>query len=209
MPTTSERRALVLLSVVATLGIAARIGRATYSHTASTPAERHALDIQIARVESARAQQGSTARRREPRVEPQRVTLGPRDTAPRVSEVQASLSPRLRMSVSRSRASRAPYEKRDVAHAPVDVDVASAADIESLPLVGHVLAERIVANRDSCGTFGSLTQLQRVRGIGAALSKRLAPLVTFSGASRPRDAARPGTCARADKRAALRRRGRP
>jgi competence protein ComEA len=206
MPTTSERRALVLLSVVATLGIAARIGRATYARTAPTPAERHALDIQIARVESARAQQASGVRRRERRAEPQHTALTPRDSAVRVADPEAHLSPRLRSS---ARPTRSPIGKRDVAHTPIDVDVASANDIETLPLIGHALAARIVANRDSCGAFGSLAQFQRVRGIGPALAKRIAPHVTFSGASRPSDAARPSTCAGAEKRAALRRRGRP
>jgi competence protein ComEA len=68
---------------------------------------------------------------------------------------------------------------------PTDLDRAPATAIESLPRLGPALARRIVANRDSFGAFGSLEGLQRVRGIGPALAKVLAPRVTFSGVPRP------------------------
>ena len=207
MPTTSERRALVLLSVVATLGVAARIGRATSLHIAPTPAERHALDVQIARVESVRATQAGGARTR--RAEPQRASLSRADSATHVAKAQVMRTPRLRADGPRGQTARVPTEKRDAPHTPVDIDVASASDIEGLPLIGPSLAARIIANRDSCGAFGSLRELQRVRGIGETLTKRIAALVTFSSRSRPTDDARPRQCARAEKRAALRRRGRP
>ena len=35
------------------------------------------------------------------------------------------------------------------------------------------------------GAFGSLDGLQRVRGIGPAMARELAPYVTFSGTPRP------------------------
>jgi DNA uptake protein ComE-like DNA-binding protein len=63
----------------------------------------------------------------------------------------------------------------------MDVDVASAAQLEALPRVGPALAARIVAARDSGGPFGSLEALGRVRGIGPAMLRQLGPLVTFSG----------------------------
>ena len=69
--------------------------------------------------------------------------------------------------------------------AALDLDRASADDIESLPGVGPALAARIVANRDTAGAFGSLDGLCDVSGIGPALAERLRPLVTFSGAPRP------------------------
>ncbi len=72
--------------------------------------------------------------------------------------------------------------------APVDMDMASAQDMEALPRVGPTLARRIVANRDSLGAFGSLDKLRRVKGMGQASVDRLAPLVTFSGRAAPRAA---------------------
>ena len=76
--------------------------------------------------------------------------------------------------------------------APVDVDEASAAELEALPRVGPALARRIVEERDRDGPFGSLEGLQRVRGIGPAMAKGLAGHVTFSGTPRPSIAGRGG-----------------
>ncbi len=69
--------------------------------------------------------------------------------------------------------------------APIDPDVATEQELDQLPRVGPALARRIVANRDSFGPFGSLEELQRVRGIGPALAAGLAPHVTFSSGFRP------------------------
>lgn len=73
---------------------------------------------------------------------------------------------------------------------PIDVDRAPAAELQRLPRIGPALAARIVADRDSLGPFGSLTELQRVRGVGPAMVRELAPYVTFSGTPRPMSAAR-------------------
>jgi DNA uptake protein ComE-like DNA-binding protein len=70
----------------------------------------------------------------------------------------------------------------------VDLDVASAAEIEALPGIGPALAGRIVADRTAHGPFGSLDGLTRVRGVGPALADRLQPLVTFSLPPRPESA---------------------
>jgi DNA uptake protein ComE-like DNA-binding protein len=74
---------------------------------------------------------------------------------------------------------------RAATDAPIDPDVATEAELDRLPRVGPALARRIVANRDSFGPFGSLEELQRVRGIGPALAAGLAPHVTFSSGFRP------------------------
>jgi competence protein ComEA len=63
----------------------------------------------------------------------------------------------------------------------VDLDHATATEIEALPRVGPALAKRIVANRDSLGPFRSLANLRRVKGIGPATIELLSPLVTFGG----------------------------
>jgi predicted flap endonuclease-1-like 5' DNA nuclease len=74
------------------------------------------------------------------------------------------------------------------APAPVDLDVASASEIEALPYLGAALATRIVADRDARGPFGSLDGLTRVRGVGPSLAAKLAAHVTFSLPSRLGDA---------------------
>lgn len=62
----------------------------------------------------------------------------------------------------------------------IDLDVATAAQIEALRGIGPSLAKRIVADRDSLGPFGSLKQLERVRGIGPKLAAKIDLSVTFS-----------------------------
>ena len=71
----------------------------------------------------------------------------------------------------------------------IDVDRATAAELEALPRVGPALAKRIVEDRDANGPFGSVEALQRVKGIGPAMAKALEPRVTFSTSRRPTDAA--------------------
>lgn len=88
---------------------------------------------------------------------------------------------------SRERSSKAPgtpVAKAVAVTAPVDLDRATAAEIEALPGIGPALAARIVAHRDSAGQFGSMDAFCEVRGIGKSTAGRLSPLVTFSGARR-------------------------
>lgn len=62
----------------------------------------------------------------------------------------------------------------------IDLDVASAEQIESLRGIGPAMAKRIIADRDSLGPFGSLKEFERVRGIGPKLAAKLDSSVTFS-----------------------------
>lgn len=71
----------------------------------------------------------------------------------------------------------------------IDVDQATAAQLEALPRVGPALAKRIVDDRTANGPFGSIEALQRVKGVGPAMAKTIAPRVTFSTSRRPTDAA--------------------
>jgi competence protein ComEA len=57
----------------------------------------------------------------------------------------------------------------------LDVNRASAAELELLPAVGPSLAARIVADRASRGPFRTIDDLARVRGIGPRTIERLAP----------------------------------
>jgi hypothetical protein len=88
----------------------------------------------------------------------------------------------------------------------VDLDVADVTEIERLPWIGPALAARIVESRERCGAFGSLERLQRVNGIGEGTTRRLQPYVTFSGRSRPMNAAAESACPDAARGAAPRRR---
>jgi competence protein ComEA len=59
----------------------------------------------------------------------------------------------------------------------VNVNTASADELERLPGVGPVLARRIVQDRQARGPFRRVEDLERVRGIGPGLVRRLRPLV--------------------------------
>ena len=92
-------------------------------------------------------------------------------------------------SVRAGRHRKAGGQSTSGAAAIVDVDAATAAQLEALPRVGPALAKRIVEDRAANGPFGSLEALQRVKGIGPAMAKSLASRVTFSTSRRPTDAA--------------------
>jgi competence protein ComEA len=179
VPTPGEKKALLFLSLVAVLGAGARLVSAR-AVPVPTPAEIRALDEQIRAVDSVRL--GS-------RVEGRGRREGRRGRA--------------RQSADTAHATTShpfPPPVSTLTHPPaagtrppstVDLDRASAAEMEALPGIGPALARRIAASRDSSGPFGSLEELQsRVRGVGPALAKRLAPAVTFSAPRRPPSAER-------------------
>ena len=62
----------------------------------------------------------------------------------------------------------------------IDVDRASAQELQRLPGVGAGLAHRIVEERNRSGPFGDTAALRRVPGIGPSKLKRLAPNLAFS-----------------------------
>lgn len=65
-----------------------------------------------------------------------------------------------------------------VGGARVNLNTATAEDLDGLPGIGPVLARRIVAHRDERGPFRSVDQLDDVPGIGPAIAAELAELVT-------------------------------
>lgn len=60
----------------------------------------------------------------------------------------------------------------------VDLNTASQAELEELPKVGPVLAQRIVEFRTQHGPFTAPEQLDDVSGVGPAMLEALLPLVT-------------------------------
>ena len=65
------------------------------------------------------------------------------------------------------------------ASAPLDLNRATADQLESLPGIGAVKAAAILAERDSRGGFQSMEELEAVRGIGPSLVAKLRPLVVL------------------------------
>ena len=60
----------------------------------------------------------------------------------------------------------------------LNLNTATAADLDGLPGIGPVLAQRIVDYRDQQGRFTAVDQLDDVPGIGPAIAARLVKLVT-------------------------------
>lgn len=60
---------------------------------------------------------------------------------------------------------------------PVNINRATAAELERLPRVGPVLAARIVAYREANGSFANVESLTGVKGVGPAMLERLRPYV--------------------------------
>ena len=61
---------------------------------------------------------------------------------------------------------------------PVDINAATASELQALSGIGPVLAGRIVDYRERYGPFRTVDDLQEVRGIGPRTLEDLAPYVT-------------------------------
>ena len=64
----------------------------------------------------------------------------------------------------------------------IDINTASAEQLQTLPGIGATLARRIIDFREENGPFFSIEDLLDVKGIGNAMLDELRPLIT---ASRP------------------------
>ncbi len=159
MPTAAERQAIAFLAAIAVLGGGVRVVQAR--------AFDRALDTAaLSAINTADAESGSD---------------GPAGRAAGAAALERQLA-----AVETARnAKKSASKKSALPDQPIDVDIATAEQLDALPRVGPALAQRIVASRDSLGPFGSLDELQRVKGIGPALAKTIAPHVTFSSGFRP------------------------
>lgn len=199
MATPSEQKALAFLAMIVLLGGVVRVVRAG-SPAGPSASEQQAIARQAASADSAAASpKGRKARAQRParprKAKSEPTVVGGVATVPPSSAAPPQLfahdgfpppSPRVDVDYRANRSTGSvgvtPGPKTaGAAREPLDLDRATGHQIEALPWVGPALARRIVANRDSFGTFGSLEALARVKGIGAATRKRLAALVTFSG----------------------------
>lgn len=63
----------------------------------------------------------------------------------------------------------------------VNVNTASAQELQQLPGVGEARARAILSARKERGGFKSLDQLVEVKGVGQALLQRLRPHLTLTG----------------------------
>lgn len=69
----------------------------------------------------------------------------------------------------------------------LDLNRATAGELESLPGIGAVMAQRVIAFRESTGGFRTVEDLHEIKGIGAKKFDRLKPLVTVSTSDSKRE----------------------
>ena len=181
-----DHKALVFLGAVAVLGVGVRVTRAASSSTPA-PAAQQDLDHQLASADSAASAAHAPF---DPR-RPSGKSGSGRGRGGRRSGARAgspSSDSRTTWAVSDSDQGTPSLKKNAGAldrpgyiNGKLDLDVATAAQIDSLPGIIPALAKRIAADRMKHGPFLSLDGLRRVSGMGPAFVKRLDTLVTFSG----------------------------
>ena len=167
MSISAEHKALVFVGAVAVLGAAVRVTRVAVAGS-DAPAQP-ALEHQIQAADSS-AQAGRTkGRGRSARTKSTR--------RPQTGAAAADTGIRSRPSMQ--------LDRPGYIGNRLDLDVATAAQIDSLPGVTPTMARHIVADRMSHGPFTSLDGLRRVFGAGPRFIQRIDTLVTFSGVVRP------------------------
>jgi competence protein ComEA len=107
-----------------------------------------------------------------------RVPLAPAEVESSVQPQPAAASARAGSAPDGAQAHPSAEKQGKAAHSGrLDINQATAAQLEELPGIGPVLAARIVAWREAHGAFASVAALQRVAGIGAGKLKAIEELV--------------------------------
>ncbi len=63
----------------------------------------------------------------------------------------------------------------------LNINTATKEELDTLPSIGPVIAQRIVDYRNENGPFTNISQLMRVEGIGADRFEKLADRITVGG----------------------------
>ena len=62
----------------------------------------------------------------------------------------------------------------------LNINVASAKELQSLPSIGKTMAERIVEYREKHGRFSSVEKLTEVKGVGEKTLEKLKPFISVT-----------------------------
>lgn len=171
MATTAEKQALAFLAVVALTGAAVQAVGVQRFDSAAAHATKPASGV--------RGQADSAG-----------ATLGAQALAGQLAAIDSARAAgpsRRGKAKGGGRRAKSPAPPKQAPEPPplIDINAATAAEIERLPRVGPALAERIVAWRTEHGPYAGPEDLRHVRGIGPATVRLILPLVTFSGRHRP------------------------
>ena len=164
----SDHKALMFIGIVAVLGAGVRVVRAASGAPKSVaqPALDHQIDAADSAAKASRlAKQGSVRGKQGARRDRSRQAA---DSAKRARD-------------STARANAGPFDRRGYIAGKLDLDVATVAQIDSLPGVTPLMARRIVLDRMARGPFVTRDGLRRVSGVGQIFLSRIDSLVTFSG----------------------------
>lgn len=82
--------------------------------------------------------------------------------------------------VQQSEADNSKPPQMDADAEKIDLNEATKEELEDLPGVGEVIAQRILDYRNEIGTFESAEELKDVKGIGDKVFEELAPFIIIS-----------------------------
>lgn len=84
-------------------------------------------------------------------------------------------------SVTTAAAGAVPEDTAPTEPVIIDINTATSEQLQTLPGIGPVIADRIVAYREENGAFGSVGELMNVPGIGEKKLEDIWDLVTIGG----------------------------
>jgi len=111
----------------------------------------------------------------------QQVYIAPKGQTPpsRVSVVRGGTASPARAAVGDGGESAGPKKLAKPGEGTVNINTAGLAELQRLPGVGPVTAQRIIDYRTERGRFQSVEELDEVKGIGPAKLAKMRPFVTL------------------------------
>ncbi|MEE8335415.1 MAG: helix-hairpin-helix domain-containing protein [Candidatus Neomarinimicrobiota bacterium] len=69
-------------------------------------------------------------------------------------------------------------KKQNQSPISININTANRMELMTLPGIGPVMADRIIHSREEFGSFGIITDINRVRGIGLKTFAEIEPFIT-------------------------------
>jgi competence protein ComEA len=70
--------------------------------------------------------------------------------------------------------------------AKININTASAAELESLPRIGPKVAQRIVDYRTKNGSFKKVDEIMKIQGIGEKIYEQIKDMITVGAETAPK-----------------------